>query len=278
MTTRLSGREILRTSLFISFPVIALDQFLRTTPANLAAQPAVQAQHWVTGALMALPLFAAACWAGDLVAARAAISPRGRMETMQRSLMISLFCVVFLTPVWFGINKNTNPLTSQPLVFPHARDSGDVYTVPSAVVVALVCVCLVPAAFWLGRAVPGRLPGQAPRRLAATAIPLLLVAAVPVAAWLLYRVSGHAYASQVYITVRGTAVRPAPFATGLQIAHAVQDGLAGQAAGFAVMCFGVLPRAASVSRKADGPRHPRPGPAGISAGGPAPTATEEAPE
>ena len=128
------------------------------------------------------------------------------------------------------------------------------YWVSSAVIVALVCVCLVPVAAWAGRGIASRLAAHTPRGAESSmrrSVPVLLVAAAPVLAWLLGKAAEHAYASQVDYTsallfVRvhshaffsgghevpaGPPVTAAPFALAYQIAHAFQDGLAGQAAG-----------------------------------------------
>jgi hypothetical protein len=64
--TTLTGHDILIMALMISFPVIGLDQFLRTTPAKFSEQPVIQIQHWLNDSLMALPLFAVGVRADDL--------------------------------------------------------------------------------------------------------------------------------------------------------------------------------------------------------------------
>jgi hypothetical protein len=231
----LTGHEILIMALMISFPVIGLDQFLRTAPAKFSEQPLIQVQHWLSDSLMALPLFAVGIWGGDLIARRAGLGTR---RPVRRALLISLLTALAMSLAWFQIDRTANPVTAQPLVFPHARDSGDVYWVVPGVIVALCCVCLVPAAIWAGRAI-------ARGALARTAIPVLLAAAAPLSAWLLHQAAERAYSSQVYYTSaafpshRGSslpteAVTAAPFAFAYQAAHALQDGLAGQAAGFPV--------------------------------------------
>jgi hypothetical protein len=121
----------------------------------------------------------------------------------------------------------------------------------------LVCVCLVPVAFWAGRAVARAVSRSAPAIMPAAVtrvvIPALLTAAVPVLAWLMYQVAGQAYASQVYYPraplpalhrlrhpATTSQVSPVPRTTQApdafvsQAAHALQDGLAGQAAGIPV--------------------------------------------
>lgn len=301
----------------VSLPTMALDQLLRTPLASLTGQPALQAQHWITDSLMALPLFAAACWAGDLVVSRMAFDGGNFAEVIKRPLIISLFCALFLVPVWFVINKAVTPAAVHPHVAPHASDTGDVYSVPPGVIIALVCVCLAPAAFWLGRAltraahraaVSGpqqaasepQLGAASTRRWPGIAVPLLLAAAMPVLGWLLYATAVRAYASQVYYAGSPSAVGrhmlataatahvvTAPFAVGYQIAHAVQDGLAGQAAGLPALALALLIPARRAARGRDevpppavsaaGGQPPRPLPASIRRQV-HPTATEEAPE
>jgi hypothetical protein len=96
----------------------------------------------------------------------------------------------------------------------------------------------------------------------------MLVAGAAVLAWLLHQAAQRAYASQVnntstllFVRVHShaffggghasrvsaeTPVTSAPFAFAYQVAHALQDGLAGQAAGY--------PAAIMVLWRARGPR------------------------
>jgi hypothetical protein len=220
-------------SVMVSLPAMGLDLALRAPAASFPAQAGPALQNWITGALMTVPFFAAGAWAGDLVTFRAGIGMTQRSDLAKRSLIIALLNALAIAPVWFELSKIDDPITAQPIVFPRAQDSGDVYSVPASVIIALVCVCLAPAAFWAGRviirsAARGRARTAPPVMRAA--VPVLFAAAVPVLAGLLYRTAGDAYASQVYYS--GAAhVTAAPFALAHQIAHAVQDGLAGQAAG-----------------------------------------------
>lgn len=207
----------------VGVPAMGTDQFLRAPPSSFPVG------HWITDSLMALPLFAAGCWAGDLLAARMGLGAARLPEILKRSLITSLACALFLAPAWFAINQVDNPVTAEPIVFPHASDSGDVYSAPPAVIAALACVCLAPAACWLGRALTR-----------ATVAALLLTAATPALAWLLYRTATHAYASQVYYSAHAADSTAAPFAAVYQIAHALQDGLVGQAAGLPAAVLALL--------------------------------------
>lgn len=243
----LSGRGIVVLAACIGLPVIGLDQVLRTSPRQFSAQPLTEIAHWVTDSMMALPLFAIGVLAADWVAVRAGIGMDRGTDALRRALLVTAACAIVLAPAWFQVDRTDDPVTAQPLVFPHASDSGDVYWVGPVVIVALVCACLAPLAAWAGY--------RAGRGLARVTATVVLVAAVPAAAWLLHQAAERAYASRVYQTpallsvpprphaIRAPASRPAavnppvtaaPYALGYQAAHALQDGLAGQAAGLPI--------------------------------------------
>lgn len=243
----LSGRGIVVLAASIGLPVIGLDQVLRTSPGQFSAQPLTEIVHWATDAMMALPLFAIGVLAAERVAVRARIGMDRRTDVLKRALLVTAACAVVVSPAWFQVDRTDNPVTAQPLTFPHASDSGDVYWVGPIVIVALVCACLAPLAVWAGH--------RAGRGLARVTATVVLLAAVPAAAWLLHQAAYRAYASRVYETPallsapprphairssvsRQPAANPpvtaAPYALGYQAAHALQDGLAGQAAGLPV--------------------------------------------
>src|SRR5689334_17069677 len=190
---------VLHLALILSFPVTALDQLLRTTPAQFLAQPVTQTQHWVTGSLMTLPLFAAGAWAGGWIADRAGIGAASRQDLAKRAVLAALLSAVALIPLWFERNKVDSQIHSQALVTPHSHGSVDLYWVGSGVIVALVCASLLPVAIWAGHGIAGRVAAWLPRPGALVRVPVLvlLVAAAAVLAWLLQRVASHAYASQV---------------------------------------------------------------------------------
>lgn len=269
----LSGREIINLALLLSFPAVALDEFLRSPAAQFEAQPVLQLQHWITESLMTIPLFAVGIWAGERIAGRAGLGAASRAAIFRRALLIALCAAVALMPVWFERDKTDALVHAQALVTPHSHGSVDVYWVGSAVIVALVCVCLVPAAAWAGYGV-ARLLDRRPascrialvtsRRVLGLGGALVLVlaaAAGPVLAWLLHNAAEPAYASQVNYTsallavpahshaffgghhphvATGAPVTAAPFALARQIAHAFQDGLVGQAAGLPVAVTALL--------------------------------------
>jgi len=271
----LSGHDILVMAVLVSFPVIGLDQFLRAPPSKVSEQAAVQIQNWLADSLLAVPLFAVGIWAGDRIARRAGLGTARPVDAAKRAMIITLLAAMALTPVWFRIDRSDNPVTAQPLIAPHAQDSGDVYWVPRWVVVTLVCACLAPAAVWAGRSLSRRLRARLPRGAATVTCVALLVplAAVPVLAWLLHQAAAHAYSSRVYYApgtpvaapvrsgalaaaTRGARSHPspavtaaprpaahvnsAPYAFAYQAAHALQDGLAGQVAGLPVAAIVLL--------------------------------------
>jgi hypothetical protein len=247
-------------ALLLSISVIGLDQFLRVSPAQFAAQPGTEIQHWIADSLMATPLFAVGILVGEWIAGRARLEAANRVDVLKRAMLITLVTALVLAPAWFQVDRTDNPVSAQPLVFPHAHDSGDVYWVTSPVIVALACVCLLPAAAWAGHRLATRVisatraPQVASTARAITVI--LFVAAVPVLAWLLHQASVQAYASRVYYTGPVSPGHPsaaAPFALGYQAAHALQDGLVGQAAGLAVTVAALLAGIARPRKRALAP-------------------------
>ena len=262
-TELLSGHGILKLAVLVSLPVIGLDQFLRVSPAQFAAQPGTEIQHWVADALMATPLLAVGILAGEWIAGRARLPVDRRADVLKRALLIALATALVLTPAWFQVDRTANPVTAQPLVFPQAHDSGDVYWVTSPVIVALACACLIPAAAWAGHRLARGLPASRARTVLRVAAMVAPVAAVPALALLLHQAAVHAYASRVYYTAAiapGHRLAAAPFALGYQAAHALQDGLAGQAAGLpvtaALLLAGVGRRPAGAQEPARTDRHP----------------------
>jgi len=266
-------------AVMISFPVIGLDQFLRTSSGRFSAQPYVQVEHWVTDSLIMLPLFAVGVWAGDRIAGVTGVGSGGdggdggdgdavrRADLVKRALLCTLFAALAQAPAWFVVDRSDNPVTAQPLVAPQAHDDGDVYWVAPWVVITLVCVCLAPVAVWVARTVASRITnrgtagrvaegrvaeGRVAAAVAQAALIVPLLAVTVLAAWALHQAAARAYASQVYFTTASTVVTrgshpfsaagntAAPFAFGYQAAHALQDGLAGQAAGLPVAVIALL--------------------------------------
>lgn len=270
----LSGRNVLILAFLISFPVIGLDQFLRIRPGQWAAQPGTEITHWLTDSMMAAPLFAIGILAADWIARRARLATDRPADAIKRAALITVACALVLAPAWFQVDRTTNPITAQPLVFPHAHDSGDVYWVASPVIIALACACLAPAVAWAAyrltrrRARHHQQPassrtGPPIAVLTRTVAIAILAAAVPAAAWLLHQAAAQAYASRVQVSpapattpqphaIQQRAALPAstgapaapaqaaPDAFAYQAAHALQDGLAGQAGGLPVTVAALL--------------------------------------
>ena len=248
----LDGRVVVVLAVWLSFPVIGLDQFLRTTPAQISTQPATAIGHWVTDSMIALPLFAIGVLAADWIARRMRLGTDHRADVLKRALLVTATCALVLALPWFQIDRTDDPATAQPVVFPAPHSSGDVYWVTSAVIIALASACLVPFAAWAGLRLTR--PKAARLKAARAALIVVLVAAMPLLAWLLHRTAERAYASRVYETssqpapprphqVQQAPAHPpapsqpsaaAPYAIGYQAAHALQDGLVGQAAGLPV--------------------------------------------
>lgn len=158
---KLSGRGIVVLATSLSFPVIGLDDFLRISPGQLSAQPVTEIAHWIADSMMALPLFAIGVLAADWVAGRARIGMDRRVDVLKRALLVAAACAVVVAPAWFQVDRTEDPVTAQPIVFPHASDSGDVYWVAPVVIITLTCVCLVPLAAWAGHRAGRGLAGQA---------------------------------------------------------------------------------------------------------------------
>jgi len=269
----LSGREIINLALLLSFPAVALDEFLRSPAAQFETQPVLQLEHWATESLMTIPLFVIGIWAGDRIASRMGLGTVSRPAIFWRALLMALCAAIAIMPVWYERDKTDGLVHAQALVTPHSHGSVDVYWVGSAVILALVCVCLVPATASAGYGIARRMDRRTAARRAAPvtarrvlglggALVLVFAAAAgPVLAWLLHNAAEPAYASQVSYTsallsvpahshaffggphphvATGAQVTAAPFAVAHQIAHAFQDGLVGQAAGLPVAVTALL--------------------------------------
>lgn len=257
------GEYLLRLALVISLSATGLDQVLRTVPGQLSAHPAAQAEQWIADSLMTLAIYAAGIWAGDWAASRAGIGWAKPSDLCKRALLIALSAALAQVPLWLWRNKADGLARAQALVTPHSPGSIDLYWAGPGVIVALVCASLAPAALWAGCGVASRLALRSLRGAGAAllraAVPVLFVTATPVLAWLLHQAAVHAYASQVYYTrallpvpahshafftaghrLPGPPVPAAPFAFIYQLAHAIQDGLAGQAAGLPAAAITLL--------------------------------------
>ena len=255
----------LRLALLVSFPVIGLHQFLHTSPAALLASPLDQSLRWVSDALLALPLAAAAIWAGHRIASRSGPGPDRVWDVFACSCAIALLLALLLAPVWFGHDETSGLTRSQAVVPAHSHDHGAVNGAGGGLLYALVAVPLAAVALWAGYWITSRFRLWRPRAADVFAclsviVPLLAIALA--AAWLLLQAAGEAAASQVNYTSAllsvhvhshaffahtplsrvpaGPRVTGTPFAFAYQVAHAVQDGLAGQAIGLPVTFMALL--------------------------------------
>jgi hypothetical protein len=96
--TASSGSSSLLVALVIVFPVIGLEQILHTSTFELRAQPLYEALHWLSDSLLALPLAAAAVWAGHRLATRLQIGLSTVSDVFTRACMIALLLALLLVP------------------------------------------------------------------------------------------------------------------------------------------------------------------------------------
>jgi hypothetical protein len=92
------GHSTLLVALVIVFPVIGLEQILHTSTFELRAQPLYEALHWLSDSLLALPLAAAAVWAGHWLASRLQIGVSTVSDVFARACMIALLLALLLVP------------------------------------------------------------------------------------------------------------------------------------------------------------------------------------
>jgi hypothetical protein len=281
----LSRHETFCLAVILSFPVVALDQFLHTSPAVIGASPAFQSLRWISDTLMALPLFAGGVWTGHLIADRMGLQPTVHSEIFGRALVISGSLAVFLIPGWFAYNKLASLTQSADLAAVHSHGVGlsrdpDAYWVSNAAVYALLFAPVAVAAGWAGYRLARRLAGRRPRAgrlLAWSPVIAVLLGGISAGAWFLHQAANRADSSQVYYTSAlqfahvhshaffarnpgahlppaGPPVTAAPFAFLYQVARAFQDGLIAQVIGLPVAAL-VLLWGASLLRDQVRPKH-----------------------
>lgn len=251
-----AGREMLLQAVALSVSVVAFDQFLHTSPAQLGGSPVFQLFRWVSDALMALPLFAAAVWVGHLVADRTESGLASGHGIVKRAVLVSGSVALFLVPGWFAYNEVAALTENGDLIAAHSHalpHSIDAYWVGGPVVYALLLAPLAAVAGWYGyRMVAGARP-----RLTRTGIAILLLGGIATVAWFLHQAADRADSSRVYYTSAqqsalvhshaffatghgahlppaGSPAVAAPFSFAYQIARALQDGLIAQAVGLPV--------------------------------------------
>jgi hypothetical protein len=89
---------MLRLALLIDVPVIAFEQLLHTRPAALQALPVYHALHWLSDALLALPLAVAAIWGGRWLANRLALGSSEPLALLSRACLICVLFAILLVP------------------------------------------------------------------------------------------------------------------------------------------------------------------------------------
>jgi hypothetical protein len=256
------GQEIFIMSLALSFTVIGLEQFLYTAPVQFQEAPGSGILSWACDSLIALPLFALGAWAAQRIASRRGIGLDGRADLLRRSLLTAASLAVVLIPGWFAHNWLNNLTQSEPLVPVHVHGKtigANVHWVSDPVVFALLLVPLLGLAGWGGYLIAARVRFRVPRAadiIARAALIAAGIAAAPTVAWFLQKAADRSNSAQVYYTSallsvhvhthvlfkdgravplpKGPPVIPAPYAFAYQVAHALQDGLAGMAIGLPV--------------------------------------------
>lgn len=264
-----SRHETFALALALSFLVVALDQFLHTSPEQFGASPAFQAFRWLSDSLMALPLFVAAAWAGHLIADMMGLQMHMRGEIFGRALIISGSVALFLIPGWFAYIKLASLTQGTAPTSGHvhgASSNPDVYWVGERVVWALLLAPLAVAVGWFGYRTARRLASRHARAGALLVRTALIAAALGGAftlAWFLHRAATRADSTLVYYTSAlqfahvhshaffaadhgahlppaGPSVTAAPFAFAYQVARAFQDGLIAQAVGLPIALLMLL--------------------------------------
>jgi hypothetical protein len=264
--------EAFSLTVALGFPIVALDQFLHTSPAQFAASPTFQLFRWVGDTLIALPLVAAAVWAGQLIAGRAGLGWSTRREVFQRALLISGLLALFLIPGWFIHNEVAGMTQSADLIASHshaASHNPDAYWVADPVVYGLLLAPLAVMSGWAGYRIAARLRGRparsrmAGRSWAAAVVVAVVVGGAAAGGWFLHEAANRADSSRVLYTgasqsalihshaffAKGhSAQQPAPaspatgapFSFAYQVARAFQDGLIAQSIGLPVAVLVLL--------------------------------------
>ena len=140
-------QETLPLATLLSFLTVGLYQFLQTAPAQFGASPLFQVLRWLSDGLMALPLFAAAVWAGHWAASRLGLTLTSRADVFKRALLIAAALTLFLIPGWFAYKELASLTRSADLVYSHSHGAGGgitKYWVGSVVVYVLLLAPLYP--------------------------------------------------------------------------------------------------------------------------------------
>jgi hypothetical protein len=82
----------------LAFPVIGFEQVLHTSSVALQGAPLYQTLHWLSDALMALPLAFVAVWSGHRLARRLGHRAQNVPDTFAHALLIALLFALVLVP------------------------------------------------------------------------------------------------------------------------------------------------------------------------------------
>jgi hypothetical protein len=255
-------------SLALSFTVIGLEQFIYTAPVQFQEALGSGILRWACDSLIALPLFVLGVWAGQRIASWRGIGLDTRADLLKRAALTAAVLAVVLIPGWFAHNWLNKLTQSEPLVPVHVHGKtigANVHWVSDQVVLALLLIPLLALAAWGGYLIATRVRLPLPRAAGITARVTLIagcVAAAPAAGWLLQKAADRSNSAQVYYTSallsvhvhshvlfkdgrviplpKGPPITPAPYAFAYQLAHALQDGLAGMAIGLPVAVIALL--------------------------------------
>src|SRR5260370_22546394 len=249
-------------SLALSFTVIGLEQFIYTAPVQFQEAPGSGVLRWACDSLIALPLFALGAWAAQRLADARGIGMDSRPDLLKRALLTAAALAIAPVPGWFAHNWLDNLTQSEPLVPAHVHGKtvgANVHWVSDPVIFALLLIPLLALAGWGSYLIATRVRFPIPSVsdiAARVALIAASIAAAPTAAWYLQKAADRSNSAQVYATSallsvhvhthvlfkdgravplpKGPPVTPAPYAFAYQVAHALQDGIAGMAIGLPV--------------------------------------------
>ena len=289
------GRSgVLSVALFLALPAIAFEQFLHTAPAAQAGSPGYESLYWLSDALFALPLAAAAVWVGGRIADRWGFG-WSAWGVFARVGLISLAFALLLIPGWFLHDDLDGLAHTAAAASAHGGHSGhfhggsdEVHWASDAVFRVLVLVPLAAGALWGGERIGRRMArgrGRAARLRVRAGVIAALLAGALMSAWFLEVAADAADSGRVsYANALGSShARPrvayshdgfampylgpisataanADGSPAASLAHALRDGLAGQAVGLPVMfscCWGLGEGAPRIDAGWDQPRRRR---------------------
>jgi hypothetical protein len=267
-----AGGGTLGVASLLVLSVIGFEQFLHTSPAAQSGSLGYEALYWLSDALFALPFAAFAVWAGSRIADRWGLGSDGVWSVFGRAGLIALAFGVLLIPGWFLHDDLDSLAHTAAVASGHAGHShggsDEVHWAGDTVFRILIVVPLAAAALWGGVRIGwwlSRGRGRATRLIAPVGVVGVLLAAALSSAWFLELGADAADSGQVTYShalssgpVRPSAAYPhsasaMPYmgpisatasntegSPAAEVAHALRDGLAGQAVGLPVMFFVLL--------------------------------------